>query len=276
MKTSKPARKANSPRAQGTPRPSNALLENYLLESAPAKALEAMKPHLQHVPLSLGHLIYAPMKPIREVFFPTAGLISVVATMKDGSTIEVGLVSKDGMAGVPLLLGVEFMRNEAMVQIAGSGYTLKAGIFTQILKQFPEYHQMLLRYVDSRMSQMAITAACNRLHHVEERLARWLLSVSDRVESDSFFLTQEFVATMLGVRRAGVTLAAGILQKAGLIDYRRGRMRIVDRERLEAAACECYEAGRADLLELYSAQGMAPSGGARSSRVKADAAGQAG
>lgn len=243
-------------------------LENYLLEAAPSKAIAALGSRLQLIPLSVGHLIYAPMKPIRHVYFPTAGLISVVAAMKDGSTVEVGLVGKDGMTGIALLLGVEFTRNEAVVQVAGSAYVIEASLFSGVVQRFPGFQNLLLRYVESRMSQIALTAACNRLHHVEERCSRWLLSVSDRVESDSFFLTQEYMATMLGVRRAGVTLAAGILQKAGIIDYRRGRMRIIDRERLEATACECYETGKAEMNQLFAAPKVARNTGTRSAAVK--------
>ena len=180
---------------------------------------------------------------IEYVYFPSEGVVSLVTHMKSGATIEVGLIGMDGMVGIPVLLGDDIAFEEAVVQIAGNALRMKSTILKERLKKAhnPLFSELLL-YTRSLMKQVAQTAACNRLHTMEERLARWLLMCHDRVESDNLLLTQEFISHMLGTRRASVGTAAGVLQTAGLIRYSRGHITILNREKLEDFACECYRA----------------------------------
>lgn len=182
---------------------------------------------------------------IEYVYFPSEGVVSLVTHMKTGATIEVGLIGMDGMVGIPVLLGDDIAFEEAVVQIAGDALRMKSAILKERLKQaHSQLFTELLLYTRTLMKQVAQTAACNRLHTVEERLSGWLLMCHDRMESANLLLTQEFISHMLGTRRASVGTAAGKLQTSGLIRYSRGHITILNREKLEEFACECYEAAK--------------------------------
>jgi CRP-like cAMP-binding protein len=174
------------------------------------------------------------------VYFPHRGVISMLTVMPDGSAVESATVGPEGMAGIPVFLGAEQMASNAFVQVPGEAARIEAGAFRRVIADSPALHRLLLRYTLALMNQMMQSAACNRTHAVEERCARWLLMTQDRVHGDTFPLTQEFLAQMLGVRRPTVSIAAGMLAKAGLISYVRGEMMILDRQALETASCECY------------------------------------
>jgi CRP-like cAMP-binding protein len=174
----------------------------------------------------------------------------MLAALEDGDAVEVGLVGREGMVGIPLALAADRSPLEALVQAEGRALQLDAGVFLARMDEDPSLRGLVLRYVMAFNTQITMTAACNGRHHIEQRLARWLLMVQDRVECDEFPMTHEFMSMMLGVRRAGVTIAAGVLQKAGFISYERGRVRIADRTGLEAAACECHGIVRREFARL--------------------------
>ncbi len=180
-------------------------------------------------------------EPIEYCYFMNSGMTSILTIMGDGKGVEVGLTGKEGFIGLPLVVGLKTSATRAIVQITGSAFRLSAARALQALNKCPQLSRRLNRYSQELGMQATQVAACNRLHDVEERLARWLLMSQDRVGGEIVPLTQEFLSHMLGTRRASVTVAAGILQKAGLIKYARGSVTIVNRERLEDAACECYE-----------------------------------
>jgi CRP-like cAMP-binding protein len=219
-------------------------VENSLLAAIPRKEYQRLLPMLEPVPLPFGEVLYEPGDVIRHVYFPGIALVSLLTLVDDHLALEVGLVGREGMVGVPLALGFRVSTIRALVQGAGLAMRMKS---THFLKEFA--HSLPLqrafnRYTHSLMSQVAQTAACNRFHVVEERLARWLLMTRDRVQSNDFPMTQEFLSHMLGVRRVGVTQAAGHLQKRKLIEYSRGNIRIIDHHGLEAASCSCYRVVR--------------------------------
>lgn len=223
-----------------TPRP----VRNRLLRLLPPADLERLWPRLELVELSLKAVLLTPGAAVDSVHFVETGTVSMIATLGDGTQIEVGLVGPEGMTGLPLLLGASTSPLEGMVQVNGAALRLPAAAFRAALAEMPAFLALLLRYVDAFHFQVAQSAACNSRHQIEQRLARWLLMTHDRVEGDSFSMTQEFMSTMLGVQRPGVTLAIGALQRAGLVQHHRGNMRVLDRPGLEAAACECYETVR--------------------------------
>ncbi|MEH2169431.1 MAG: Crp/Fnr family transcriptional regulator [Nostoc sp.] len=214
---------------------------NKLLAALPVSDYQRLIPHLKLVQLSTRQILYDPGEPIAQVYFPNKAVVSIVTTMEDGSTVEVGLVSKEGMVGMPVILGDNTTTTTASVQIPGVGMQMDADIFISEFNRGTALQSVLLRYVQAVYTQIAQGSACNRLHKLEGRLARWLLTVSDRLESDEFPLTQEFISQMLGVRRAGVTEAANILSEAGIISYHRGQINILNREALEKTSCECYQ-----------------------------------
>ena len=197
---------------------------------------------LERVPLTLKSVILAQDKPVGAVYFPENGSVSMITTLDDGARVEVGLVGREGFVGLPLLLGAPTATIEGMVQIEGTALRLSAARFRGLLDEVPALSQLLMRYVDSFAAQLMQTVACNSRHRIAQRLCRWILMSHDRVDGDCFPMTQEFIATMLGVRRPGVTLAVGALQRAGLIVHRKGMVRVLDRPGLEAASCECYAA----------------------------------
>jgi CRP-like cAMP-binding protein len=213
---------------------------NRLLAALPPVDYERLIPHLKLVLLPTRQVIYEPGEPITHVYFPQNAMVSIVTGMKDGSTVEVGIVSNEGMVGIPVILGGSTTTTKAFVQVAGAGMQMDADVLRTEFNRGGAIEKLLLRYVRAIYSELTQGCACNRLHTIEERLARWLLTVSDRLESEDFPLTQEFIAQMLGVRRSGVTVAASTLSRAGMIRYQRGHISILNREDLEATSCECY------------------------------------
>ena len=213
---------------------------NQLLAALPAGIFGRLRPHLEFVPLPLREVMQEADQPITSVYFPDSGWFSMLVSMEDGDVIEVGLIGREGMLGLPVLMGTERDSLDAMVQGSGTAWRMDAREFRQRLDHAPELRDLLMRFAMVHHAQVTRTAACNGRHRTEQRLARWLLMAHDRAEADTFPMTHDFIAMMLGVRRAGVSVAAGLLQEAGIIHYERGHMAIADRPGLEKAACECY------------------------------------
>ncbi|HEX8118033.1 MAG TPA: Crp/Fnr family transcriptional regulator [Pyrinomonadaceae bacterium] len=220
-------------------------VKNELLAALPRAAYLRLLPRLESVELPLGAGLYNSGESIQHVYFPEDALVSLVTHMGDGSRVEVALIGRDGMVGIPVLLGDDIAFEAAVVQIAGTALRMPSAVFKEVIKasRSPLLTRLLL-YTRVLMKQVAQTAACNGRHTAEKRLARWLLMCHDRAESDELALTQEFISDMLGVRRAGVSSASIVLQQEGFISYARGRVTILNRKRLEAFACECYAAVR--------------------------------
>ncbi|HEX6057954.1 MAG TPA: Crp/Fnr family transcriptional regulator [Gemmatimonadaceae bacterium] len=232
---------------------------NLLLAALPAADFERLAPDLEPETLGLGKVLYEPSAPIEYVHFVDEGLVSVVSRMAEG-TVEVGTIGREGFAGSAVLLHADRASTQTFVQVAGRGRRIPVARLRAALAESPALQHLLLRYVQALFEQVAQTAACNRLHTLEARCARWLLMTQDRIGGDRLFLTQEFLSYMLGVHRPAVTLAAGALQKAGLIRYRRGRVTVVDRPGLEAAACACYGVTRQAMERMLADIGTGASG----------------
>ena len=228
--------------------------ENLLLAALPSEEYQRLLPHLQPVALTLRQIVHIPDEPIEYVYFPCQALISVVTILKGGSTIENSLVGKEGMVGIQAFLGNDTMPYQAIVQIEDGGVRMPVAAFKAESSRKGALHELLLRYMRFLFIETTQGAACHSTHPVQERLARWLLNVSDRLQSNELPLTQEFIAQMLGTRRAGVTVAAGALQQAGMIRYRRGNITILDRENLEASTCECYHIIKTELEHLLDTE----------------------
>ena len=214
---------------------------NRLLAALAPEAFERLSPHLEQVSFTLGQVVYESGGPMRYVFFPTTSHISLLYTMIDGSTAEMGLVGNEGVIGIALFMGGETTPNRAMVQGSGTAYRLKAKAMLEEFKRGGDFQHLLLRYTQVLITQISQTAVCNRLHSVEQRLCRWLLMTHDLTQSDELQMTHEFISHMLGVRREGVTVAARRLQDMGMISYVRGHIRILDRKKLLSHVCECYQ-----------------------------------
>lgn len=234
-----------------TPQQAHPLSSNRLLASLPSDELTALQPYMEQVSLSLGQSIILPDEPIPFVYFPLNSLLSLVTVMEDGSTVEAGAIGREGMAGLPILLYAGTTPMQTLTQIPGQAVRIKAEIIKQAFDKGGSLQKILHRYIHTTIVTGSQTAACNRIHHIGARLCRWLLMSSDGVSSEELALTQEFLATMLGVRRAGVSEAASQLQGKGLIRYQRGRIQIVDRKNLEASACECYKVVKAEYDRLF-------------------------
>ncbi len=215
-------------------------MQNQLLSALSKEEYERLLPNLESVSLPLKQIIYAPNKPIEYVYFPINGIISLVNVTQNGGTVEAATVGNEGMVGIPVLLGGDEMVGQAIVQVVGDAMRMKVDVFKRSVPNGSQLHNLLLRYTLALMNLISQSVACNSLHSVEQRCCRWLLMCQDRVKSDSFELTQEFLAQMLGVQRPTVSGVATTLQQAGLIRYSRGKMTICDRRSLEAASCECY------------------------------------
>jgi CRP-like cAMP-binding protein len=215
-------------------------VENELLLDLPPNERDVIFSKLTFLPLRTHEVLREPRVPIRFGYFMNSGLTSILDVMEDGKSVEVGLTGKEGFVSDPLLVGLSTSPTRAEVQIDGSAFRIRAADLELALQQCPVLERRLQRFVQAMAMQGTQVAACNRLHEVNERLARWLLMSQDRVGSDNVHLTQEFLAHMLGTRRSSVTVAAGILQRAGLITYTRGSVHIENRAGLESAACECY------------------------------------
>ncbi len=227
-------------------------IKNRLLSALPNSEYERLLPHLEPVSLTFKQIIYAPNEPIEYVYFPNSGIISLVNLTEDGGTVEAATVGNEGMAGIPVLLGTDRMIGQAISQIVGDAVRMKTDVFKREVTPGSPLHNLLLRYTQALMNLISQSVACNRLHSVEKRCCRWLLLCQDRVQSNQFPLTQEFLAQMLGVRRASVSVVAAILQKTGLIRYSRGRITICDRAGLEASSCECYRIVKEEFDRLLS------------------------
>jgi CRP-like cAMP-binding protein len=224
---------------------------NSLLASLPAAEIARLAPHLKPRTFKQGQMLYAAGQRIETIYFLENGICSTVVDMSDGTTVEVGIIGRESFVGMPFLLGTGFSSNRNFIQIPGAGYAVRVSALMEFFKHsFGKLRQTLQRGVQGLLWQTFQTAACNRVHELEERLARWLLMCHDRMRGDDLEITHEFLATMLGTRRSSVTVAAGMLQKAGMIECSRGRVRIKDRKSLEMASCECYAAVHQEYVRL--------------------------
>jgi CRP-like cAMP-binding protein len=216
---------------------------NLLLASLAPDDLALISTELESVELPIRDVLYEPGAEIKHVYFPTIGCVSMIHGTTDGS-VEVGTIGFEGLVGVPVLLHANSEPTRALVQVQGESYRISADAFRSVVSESKHMERIFLRYAMALFNQVAQSVACNRLHTLEQRCARWLLITHDRVEGDEFKLTQEFLSYMLGVHRPAVTLAAGILQEAGYIRYSRGNITVTDRQGLEGASCSCYQATR--------------------------------
>jgi CRP-like cAMP-binding protein len=228
-------------------------VRNRLLAALPPEDFARLEPHLELVPLPLGWAVYEAGGRQGHMYFPTTAIVSLLYVMQDGSSAEIAVVGNEGVIGIALFMGGETTPSRAVVQSAGHGYRLRAALLKAEFERGGPLQLLLLRYTQVLLTQMAQLAVCNRHHSVEQQLCRWLLLCLDRLPSNKLAMTQELIASMLGVRRVGVTEAAGRLQAAGLIEYSRGKITVLDRPGLEAAACECYEVVRRETERLFPA-----------------------
>jgi CRP-like cAMP-binding protein len=232
-------------------RPPDAL-QNELLAALPALDFDRIRPQLEFVPMKLGEAVYESGAKLRHVYFPATSIVSLLYITREGDSAEIAVVGNDGVLGISLFMGGESTPNRAVVQSAGHGYRLKAQVLKDEFGRFGAFAHVLLRYTQALITQMAQTAVCNRHHSVDQQLCRWLLLSLDRLPSTELVMTQQLIANMLGVRRVGVTEAAGRLQEAGLIRYRRGTITVVDRAGLESRCCECYRVVKDETNRLRS------------------------
>jgi CRP-like cAMP-binding protein len=214
--------------------------QNLLLAALPAAELKRLRPHLQPVHLELGHVLYEPGRHLDHVYLPTNSIVSLLYVMEDGSSAEIAVVGDEGVVGISLFMGGETTPSRAVVQSAGNLFKLPGAVLKTEFGRGGAMQHLLLRYTQALITQMSQTAVCNRHHSVDQQLCRWLLLSLDRLQGDELVMTQELIANMLGVRREGVTEAAGKLQDAEVIRYRRGHIKVLDREKLESLSCECY------------------------------------
>lgn len=222
------------------PIPNQARPTNKILANLPEDEFEQLRPKLRAVSLPIGEIVYLPEQKIDYVYFVNRGIISLLAALEDGTTVEAGVIGPEGVAGISVVLGADSTPNQALTQSDVDASCMLAADLVTEFRRSVGLRDSLLRFVHTMFTQVAQTAACNRLHTLDQRLARWLLLTHDRVDGNRFTLTQEFLSRMLGVRRAGVTVAANDLKHSGLIDYHRGDIVIVDRQGLEKVCCECY------------------------------------
>jgi CRP-like cAMP-binding protein len=218
----------------------NSPQQNRLLAALPASDYERLLPHLKQVPMSLGEVLYESGIVLRHVYFPTDSIVSLLYVMADGASAEIAVVGNEGVIGVSLFMGGETTPSRAVVQSGGHAYRLEGVLLKEEFTRAGAMQHLLLRYTQALLTQMAQTAVCNRHHSLDQQLCRWLLLSLDRLPSNELVMTQELIANMLGVRREGVTEAAGRLQEAGLIKYSRGRITVLNRLGVEARTCECY------------------------------------
>lgn len=225
-------------------------VRNRLLGRLPPEEFQRLQPHLQRQEMRARDSLYEANAPLHHVYFPEAGVGSILTVLDDGTQTEVTTVGWEGMVGLPLFHGLDSVPGRAFWQVPGTAYRCEAEVFSREARRGGSLAEGLHRYAQALVHQLAQLATCNRRHLIQQRCSCWLLFVHDRVEGDSFDLTHEFLAEMIGVRRSGVTVAAGRLQAAGLIDYRWGRLTVRDRTGLEASACECYGSVRAQQEQL--------------------------
>lgn len=226
-------------------------MENRILAALPGEEFERLRPHMERVKLTRGQPVIVPEKSIRDFYFPLTCLLSLVTTMVDGASVESGTIGREGMSGVPVLLDARQTTMPTFVQVSGEALRVRADVVKAAYDSGGVVRKLLNRYIHTLIVVSSHSAACNRLHGLEARFCKWLLMSSDGIGSEEVGLTQEFLAVMLGVRRAGVTEAALKVQAAGLISYGRGLIRILDRPRLERSACECYARMRAEYERLF-------------------------
>jgi CRP-like cAMP-binding protein len=224
--------------------------QNRLLRALPLDEYARLLPLLTPVRLGLKEVLVEPDAPIRDVYFPREGVASVLAEEQEGGPVEVGTIGQEGFVGLPVLLGADRTPFRVFVQIEGHGWRLSADALRRLVAERAAVRVLLLRYAQYYTDQVSQAVACNRLHTLDERCARWLLMTHDRVEGRTFEMTHQFLGLMLGVRRAGVTVAMGSLQAEGIVRYARGRVTILDRQRLEEESCGCYHVTRAALCRL--------------------------
>jgi len=224
--------------------------QNHLLAALPAADFERLQPSLKLVPMTLGEALYESGIVLRHVYFPTDSIVSLLYVMADGASAEIAVVGNDGVVGVSLFMGGETTPSRAVVQSAGHAYRLDGTLLKDEFYRAGPMQHLLLRYTQALITQMAQTAVCNRHHSLDQQLCRWLLLSLDRLPSNELVMTQELIGNMLGVRREGVTEAAGQLQRAGLIRYSRGRITILDRSGIETRTCECYAVVRKECDRL--------------------------
>ena len=225
-------------------------VRNGLLAALPPEDLARLRPRLQPVELPFDQTLYPADGIVEAVLFVETGMVSLLATLEDGEQVEVGIAGSEGLIGLPLVLGDDRSLVEARVQMEGTALRMNVAAFRDEVEGSAALRGLLKRYTLAFQAQVTMTAACNARHAIEQRLSRWLLTAHDRAGADEFPITHEFISMMLGVRRPGVSLAAGVLQKAGLIHYVRGRMAVTDRPGLEAASCECYHTARREFARL--------------------------
>jgi CRP-like cAMP-binding protein len=230
--------------------PSHDPRKNRLISALPPDALERWLPMLETVDLQLGQVLYESGVSMTHVYFPTHAVVSLLYVMEDGSSAEIAVVGKEGVVGVALFMGGGSTPSRAVVQVAGPAFRVRADRLYQEFSTSPAIMHLLLRYTQALLTQMAQTAVCNRHHHLEQQLCRWLLLSLDAIDGQTIHMTQELISNMLGVRRGGVTEAAVRLQQAGLISYRRGRIEILDRAGLERQSCECYAVVKKEYARL--------------------------
>ena len=226
--------------------------QNHLLAALPAPEFARLEPHLEPVPMLLGETLYEPGGQLQHAYFPTTAIVSLLYVMESGVSAEMAGVGNEGVLGISLFMGGDTTPSTAVVQTAGHGYRLPARVLKEEFARGGPLQRMLLRYTQAVVTQMFQTGACNRHHSIEQQLCRWLLLTLDRMPTNEMIITQELVANALGVRREGVTEAAGNLQRAGIISYRRGHISVLKRAGLEAGACECYAVVKKEIDRLLS------------------------
>lgn len=234
---------------------SKSLGGNRLLERLETEALDRLRPLLQPVQLDYGRVLYEAGSAVEFIYFPLSGVTSLVKTLEDGRAAEVGTVGNEGMVGVPVLFGEDTSPSTVHVEVPGDGLRMPARTFRDLLSRDRGMQELMQRYAYALFNQISQTVACNLFHEVEQRCARWLLMAQDRMPGDDFMLTHEVLSLMLGVRRSSVTVAAGRLSEAGLIEYRRGHVTILDRPGLERRSCECYHAIEQEYDRLLDEEG---------------------
>jgi CRP-like cAMP-binding protein len=226
--------------------------QNHLLAALPPEEFGRLAPHLELVPMLLGESIYEPGSQLQHVYFPTTAIVSLLYVLESGASAEIAGVGNEGMLGIALFMGGDTTPSSAVVQTAGHAYRLQARLLKEEFRRAGLMQRLLLRYTQALLTQMCQTTACNRHHSIEQQLCRWLLLTLDRLPSNELVVTQELVASALGVRRESITEAAGKLQRAGLIRYRRGHLTVLERSGLEAGACECYAVVKKEIGRLLS------------------------
>ena len=226
--------------------------QNRLLAALPGDVQRRLLSKMEKVSLASQQVLYEANTPITHVWFPLSGVVSLVITLKNEATVEVATLGNEGLVGTPVILGADHGTTQVLCQVSGHALKMHVDAFKRALRDHPELHHIVECYIQAMISQISQSTACNHVHTMQERMCRWLLMTHDRVGMDEFNLTQEFLAEMLGVRRPSVTVSAGRLQKAGLIRYQRGRIRVLDRAGLEACSCECYEVVRQEFDRLLA------------------------